>query len=344
MFAGEGRVRVDDVPEPRLLEDDDVIVRVTRTAVCGSDLHLLHGKTPGGRVGGIIGHEFTGIVEEAGTAVTSVSPGQRVLGSFLIACGFCHQCRKGRYNYCTSRRALGLGELTGDLDGAQAELVRVPGANLNVRSLDGSPLTDEQAVFGGDILATAFYAANMLEVQGGELVAVVGAGPVGLLCAAACRARGARVLVLDTDGARVEFARTHLGMDAEDVSSTAPYVFVADRTGGDMADIAIDAVGVVPAFKGAMRCVKEGGRVGIVGVYGPERYDLPMGMVWVRGLDLRFAGMANVQGHWDEALDAVAGGDVDPTALISHTLPLDEAERGYELFESREAMKVVLVP
>jgi threonine dehydrogenase-like Zn-dependent dehydrogenase len=250
-----------------------------------------------------------------------------------------------RFNFCLNRRALGLGTLTGDLDGAQAELVRVPNADLNLRSLSGglSGLSDEEALFAGDVLATGFYAAALSEIKRDEVVVIIGAGPVGIFCAAASRRfNPAKVLLLDQDPARVAFAREKMGLDAVDVSTSEAQAEVAAATGGKMADVAMDAVGDVGAVKSAMKCVRDGGRVAVVGVYGTERYELPMGVAWVRGIDLRFAGMANVHAHWDDALLSVAKGELDPTRAITHRLPLDEAVEGYRLFKEREAMKVVL--
>jgi threonine dehydrogenase-like Zn-dependent dehydrogenase len=265
----------------------------------------------------------------------------------LIACGGCTACIARRFNHCKNRRALGLGTLTGDLDGAQAEVVRVPNADVNLRTLSGglAGLSDEEALFGGDVLATGFYAAALAGIERDDTVVVIGAGPVGMFCAAAAKRHNPkRVMILDMDPNRVKFASEKLGLEAIDVSSTEAHEAVAAQTGGEMADVAIEAVGSIDAFKSTLRCVRDGGRVAVVGVYGAERYEMPMGMVWVRGLDLRFAGMANVQGHWDDALLAVAKGDLDPTAVITHRLSLDEAEKGYELFESRAATKVVLTP
>ncbi len=347
VYAGDGTVRVDDIPEPEITEVGDVIVEVRKTAICGSDLHLLDGKTPGMRPGGVIGHEFIGKVAELGANVFKHHQDTRVLGSFLISCGACRHCIARRFNFCTNRRALGLGTLTGDLDGAQAEYVRVPNADVNLRLLGGalSGLSDEEALFGGDILATGFYAASLSEIKRDDVVVVIGAGPVGLFCAAAAgRFSPSKVLLLDQDPARVAFAREQMGLDAIDVSSSDAQAEVAAATEGTMADVAMDAVGSVIAVKDAMKCVRDGGRVTVVGVYGAERYELPMGVAWVRGIDLRFSGMANVHAHWDDALLAVAKGDLDPTKAITHRLSLDQAEEGYALFRAREAMKVVLTP
>lgn len=340
VFGGPGKVRVEDIPEPKIQDPGDALVRVSRTAICGSDLHLLHGKTPGMREGGVIGHEFVGTVTDGPPDLV----GKRALGSFLIACGTCEFCSGGKFNFCRDRRALGLGPLTGDLDGAQAELVRVPNAALNLKPLpDG--IDDEHALFAGDILATGFYAASICEIDSNDVVAIFGAGPVGLFTGLAARRYSPeRILLIDQDPQRVEFAREVYGFEALDTSEMAPEALVAGTTEGRMATVAVDAVGVVPVVKSAMRVVRDGGRIAVVGVYGGERYEIPMGVAWVRGIDLRFSGMANVQSTWDEALTAIANEELDPTLAITHRLPLEDGVEGYRLFESREAMKVVLQP
>jgi threonine dehydrogenase-like Zn-dependent dehydrogenase len=294
------------------------------------------------RVGGVIGHEFVGVVEAS--SGNAPSEGARVLGSFLIACGECTQCLASRFNFCRNRRALGLGTLTGDLDGAQAELVRVPSASLNLRLLSDVGAEDEQVLFAGDILATGFYAAEVAGAKPGDTIAIIGAGPVGLCSAMALSTKGlGMLLVLDADPHRVEFA-IGLGFDAIDVSEMDAQAAVAGRTQGEMVDAAIDAVGSIPAFKSAMKCARDGGRVAVIGVYGAERYELPMGMAWIRGLDVRFSGMANVHAHWDEAIEEIEAARFDPTSMITHRLPLDEAVEGYRLFAEREAVKVILTP
>jgi threonine dehydrogenase-like Zn-dependent dehydrogenase len=346
VYAGPGRVALEDVPEPRLVDPADAVVEVKRAAICGSDLHLLDGTPAGMRAGGVIGHEFVGILREAGPRVSKHAEGDRVLGSFLIACGACSACVARRFNHCHNRRALGMGELTGDLDGAQAEQVRVPDADVNLHTLEGdlAAVDDERALFAGDILATGVYAAGLGEVAPGDNVVVLGAGPVGLFCAlAAKRRRAGRILVLDTDPGRIEFV-DKLGLDGRSIAEGEAHEIVDEATGGELADVVIEAVGHVGAFRSAMRCTRGGGRVVVVGIYGAERYELPMGMSWVRALQLVFAGMANVQANWDEALEAVAHNEIDPTQLITHRLPLEEAPEGYELFRSRRALKVVLIP
>jgi len=345
--APKGKVKVDEVPDPQVQESTDAVVHVRRTAICGSDLHLLDGTTPGMREGAVIGHEFVGLITDLGDDVEKRFEGTRVLGSFLIACGECAECLAGRFNFCAKRRALGLGTLAGDLDGAQAEAIRVPNADLNLKTLDGalSGLSDEEALLAGDVMTTGFYGAALADISGDDVVAVLGGGPVGLFCAIACRRAGAgRVIVLDTDPKRAKFATDVMGLDSLHLKGDEPEDAVKETTGGALPDVTVDAVGSIEGFKTALRCVRDGGRVVVLGVYGPERYEMPMGMIWIRGLDLRFAGMANVHAHWNDALLSVGKGEIDPAPAITHRLPLEEAEQGYELFRSREALKVVLTP
>ena len=345
--APKGKVKVDEVPDPQVQEPTDAVVQVRRTAICRSDLHLLDGTTPGVREGAVIGHEFVGLITDLGDDVQKHFEGTRVLGSFLIACGECAECLAGRFNFCANRRALGLGTLAGDLDGAQAEAIRVPNADLNLKTLDGalSGLSDEEALLAGDVMTTGFYGAALADITRDDVVAVLGGGPVGLFCALACRRAGAeRVIVLDTDSKRAKFAKDVMGLDSLHLKGDKPEDAVKKATGDALPDITVDAVGSIEAFKTSLRCVRDGGRVVVFGVYGPERYEMPMGMIWIRGLDLRFAGMANVHAHWNDALLSVGKGEIDPAPAITHRLALEEAEQGYELFRSRKALKVVLTP
>ena len=345
--APKGKVKVDEVPDPQIEESTDAVVQVRRTAICGSDIHLLDGTTPGMRESAVIGHEFVGLITDLGDNVQKHFEGTRVLGSFLIACGECAECVAGRFNFCAKRRALGLGTLAGDLDGAQAEAIRVPNADLNLKTLDGalSGLSDEEALLAGDVMTTGFYGAALADIARDDVVAVLGGGPIGLFCALACRRAGAeRVIVLDTDPKRAKFAKDMMGLESLHLKGDKPEEAVKKATGGALPDVTVDAVGSIEGFKTSLRCVRDGGRVVVLGVYGPERYEMPMGMVWIRGLDLRFAGMANVHAHWNDALLSVGKGEIDPAPAITHRLPLEEAEQGYELFRSRKALKVVLTP
>jgi 2-desacetyl-2-hydroxyethyl bacteriochlorophyllide A dehydrogenase len=342
VFEGVGRVAVRDVPEPRVEEPGDAVVRVRRAAICGTDLHFLHGRTPYDP-GVALGHEAVGVVEAVGEGVRGVRPGDRVVVAFDNACGACWFCRAGQTQLCEDLLMIGGGPFTGGLPGAQAELVRVPRADVNLLPVPGD-VDDERALFVGDVLATGVHAAALGEVGEGTSVAVVGAGPVGLLAGAAARARGAEpVLVLDLEARRLEVA-ARLGLVPVDVGSRNPQTAVEAATGGRGADVAIDAVGRPEAFETAVDVARRGGTVVVVGVYAGETAEVQLGVYWARALTLRFSGLCPVHARWEEAMAAVREGRIDPLPLVSHRLPLEEAPRGYELFGRREATKVVLVP
>jgi alcohol dehydrogenase len=342
VFDGDGLVVVRDVAEPVLEDAHDAIVRVRVAAICGSDLHFLHGKAPLER-GDVIGHEAVGVVEAAGDGVTSFSPGDRVVISFHIACGRCWFCRRGQTQLCDRWRMLGAGLFGGDLAGAQAELVRVPMADVNLLAVPDE-VDDERAVFVGDVLTTGWYGASVSEIREGETVAVVGAGPVGFLLVQAARARGAgTVLVLEREAERLVLAERAGGVPV-DVTARNPRTAVDEATGGRGADVVIDAVGHPEAFASAIDVVRRGGRVTVVGMYTGERIDAPLGVWWARALDLRFAGICPVHAWWDRAMEEVRSGRLDPMPLVSHRMPLDDAAEGFALFDARRATKVLLRP
>ena len=343
LFDDVGSIRVGDYPEPSVVDPGDAVVRVTTAAICGSDLHLLHGRIPGMRAGSVLGHEFVGVVEAVGPGVTRFSAGDRVVGSFLIACGACWFCARGEYNNCDQLWALGYGMFTGDLDGAQAEFVRVPVADLNLHAVDAA-MTDEQAVFAGDILTTGVYICERAGIERGDTVAIVGAGPVGLLTLMNARAyEPEQIFMVDVAPDRLALA-AKLGAIPVDGSKVNPVVEIQRRTGERGADVVIECVGQPPAFTTALDAVRAGGTVAVIGVYSELSYDFPLGEIWRRGITIVMGATCNVHKHWDRALSLVAGGTVDPTVLITHTLPLEDGVKGYELFESREALKVLLKP
>ncbi|MEX2101380.1 MAG: alcohol dehydrogenase catalytic domain-containing protein, partial [Actinomycetota bacterium] len=325
------------------LEPTDAVVEVSLSAICGSDLHLLDGKTPGMRDGGVIGHEFVGHVVEAGSGTGAHPEGTRVIGSFLIACGACAPCRAGRFNHCAERRALGLGTLTGDLDGAQAEKVRVPVADVNLLALPVE-IDDEAGVFVGDVLATATGAAAIADPANGEVVAVVGCGPVGVLVVQSLRLRGAeRILAFDRVSGRLDLAAA-AGAEPVDVRARNPHMAAAAATGDRGVDVGIECVGHPDAFETALDVVRRGGRVVVAGMYAGETIDAQLGAWWARALDLRFMGPCPVHAWWERALGNLVDGAVDPRPLVSHRFRLDDAGRGYEAFDAHEATKVVLRP
>jgi threonine dehydrogenase-like Zn-dependent dehydrogenase len=342
VYEDVGRVALADLPDPEVTEPDDAVIRVTVSAICGSDLHFFHGKAPLDRGEGI-GHEAVGVVEQVGPAVERVRPGDRVAVSFVIACGSCWFCKAGQTQLCEDFRNLGAGILGGDLGGAQAELLRVPHADTNLLPLPDA-LDDERALFLGDILTTGVYGAEVADVRPGDTVAVVGAGPVGFFAIQAAVARGAdRVLALDMLPDRLALAE-RAGAEAVDVSSQHPQMALAERTGDRGADVVIEAVGHPSAFETAIDIVRRGGRVVVVGMYTSETTQVPIGIWWARALDIRFAGVCPVHTWWGVALDDVMGGRIDPLPVVSHRLPLDDAPLGYELFASRRATKVLLLP
>jgi len=340
VFRGEHDVRVEDVPEPEILAPGDAIVRVVKAAICGSDLHFYNGRVPGVFAGTVVGHEYVGTVVAIGDEVTRFGVGDEVVGSFQIACGRCLPCRAGRFNHCDDLGVLGYGIFVGDLGGAQAELVRIPHADVNLLAVPPG-LLPEQALFAGDILTTGWYAAGIADITPGDTVAVVGCGPVGTFAQLAAKAMGASTVVaLDLVASRLELAAT-LGSVPVNTAERSASVAVEDILGGQ-ADVVIETVGLPAALITSIDCVRTGGTVSVIGVHTDFEYPLPIGNLFTRNITLRFGGSCNVQGWWEQALHAIAAGQVDPSVVISHRMPLDEAAEGYRLFDAKEAMKVVL--
>ncbi len=342
VFDGAGRVRVSDVAEPQLQSPSDAVVRVTRAAICGSDLHFFHGKTPMD-VGDVLGHEAVGVVEEVGQDVLPVQPGDRVVISFDIACGDCWYCSRGMSALCDQGQMFGGGPFTGSVPGAQAERVRVPRADVNLLPIPEA-LEDERALFLGDILTTGYYAASLGGITDGDTVAVVGAGPLGFFCAQAAASLGAgRVFVIDPEPVRLALAAS-VGATPVDPAKRHPQMAVADATEGRGADVVLEAVGNPAAFEAAVALARPGGTVVVAGVYAGETAEIQLGVYWTRALTLRFSGLCPIHAWWEDALEEVMDGRIDPSPLISHRLPLEEAAAGYALFDRREATKVVLIP
>jgi threonine dehydrogenase-like Zn-dependent dehydrogenase len=342
VFEDVGSVAVADVPDPVLQKPDDAIVRVTLSAICGSDMHFFHGKAPLDR-GETIGHEAVGVVQAVGPAVSRLREGDRVVASLVIACGACWFCRNGQTQLCDEFRNLGAGIFGGGLGGAQAERLRVPHADVNLLTLP-EDVPDDHAIFVGDIGTTGVYAAGISGIEQGDVVAIVGAGPVGFFVAQAARRRGAAdVVVLDVDPDRLALVE-RVGATSVNVHRQHPQVALADRTDGRGADVVVEAVGTPEAFDVAVDVVRRGGVVTVVGMFAGETLSVPAGVFWARALDVRFSGIVPVHAWWRETLEAVRSGAIDPDPVVSHRLPLDEAPKGYELFDSRRATKVLLVP
>jgi threonine dehydrogenase-like Zn-dependent dehydrogenase len=341
VFRSEGVVETDDVADPSISAPTDAIVRVLRAGICGSDLHFFHGKAPMD-AGTVMGHEAVGIVEEVGSGVASRRVGERVVTSFHIACGSCWFCRSGQSGLCEEHAILGGGPFGGDLAGTQAQFVRIPRADVNLLPVDDR-LDDERALFLGDVATTGMWAARLSGAAPGDVVAVVGAGPVGLCTAMALAAAGVDAFVVDRDPLRLTLAG-RIGAATIDLTHANPEMVLSRASDGRGADVVIDAVGAPDAYLASLEMVRRGGRVVVVGMYAAETVEFQLGVAWVRGLDLRFAGETPVHTLWRDAMAAMAEGDLDPQPLVSHRLPIGSAPEGYAAFDRRAATKVVLDP
>src|ERR1700682_1455609 len=262
-FQGVEEVKVIDVPKPSIHAPDEVLLKVTLGAICGSDLHAYHGRIPM-VAGELLGHEFVGVVEEVGPAVKRFKPGDRVVVSFYTACGHCALCRKGWFNQCVNMATFGFGALLGGLGGGQSEYVVVPLADHSMELIpDG--MSDEQAIFVGDILSPGMFAADRAEIHPGDVVAVIGAGPVGLMATMCAQLFGpARVLVVDMVESRLEVAQ-ELGGTPINASRSHPVESIAAYTGGIGADSSIEAVGLTATVDTAIQCVGGGGTISVGG-------------------------------------------------------------------------------
>lgn len=339
-FQAPGEVRVQERPEPGLESPRDAIVAIEASGICGSDLHIYHGRVKI-EPGFTIGHEFVGRVLETGEQVTRVAPGDRVLGCFHTACGSCFFCLTGAYHECDHKRTFGHGANMGALQGTQAEQALVPNADLTLRKVpDG--VSNEVALFAGDVMGTGYHAIAEGGVRPGDSVAVLGLGPVGLCAVQAALAAGAGpVLAIDTVEARLTTA-AGFGATPVHLESGSPRDVARDLTGARGVDVAVEAVGHPDALELAIRLARKAGTVVAIGVYA-ERAQVHMGLVWIKGLALK-AGPANVIGHVDRIVGMLAGGTLDPTPLITHHMKLDDAVEAYALYDRREALKIVLTP
>lgn len=339
-FQGPGEVALAEKPDPELEAPTDAIVRVEATGVCGSDLHIYHGRIAI-EEGFTIGHEYVGTVEAVGDAVTSVAVGDRVLGCFQVACGTCFFCRRGEYHKCDHSRTFGHGATLGGLQGTQAERALVPYANLTLRRVPEG-MSDDVALFAGDVAGTGYHATVGAGIRAGDTAVVLGLGPVGLCAVQSALAAGAaRVIAVDAVEQRLEAAR---GFGAEPVHLTEqdPRAEVKKLTEGRGVDLAVEAVGDPRALELAIRLARRCGTVSIVGVYA-ERVEVHMGLAWIKSLRM-VMGHANVIAHLDPVLDLLASGRLDPSPLVTHHMPLADAPQAYELYDRREALKIVLNP
>jgi 2-desacetyl-2-hydroxyethyl bacteriochlorophyllide A dehydrogenase len=339
-FQAPGEVRVSEVPEPEISDPRDAIVRIEASGVCGSDLHIYHGRVQI-EPGFTIGHEYVGTVIAAGEQVDSVAVGDRVLGCFQTACGRCFFCRRGAFHKCDHSRTFGHGATLGSLQGTQAEQALVPNADLVLRKLpDG--MSDDVALFAGDVMGTGYHAVVESGLRPGDVAAVLGLGPVGLCAVQAARAAGAaQVLAVDSVPARLEMARS-FGAQAVHLSEDDPRAAAREASEGRGVDVCIDAVGDPRALELALRLTRKLGTVQAVGVYA-ERCEVHMGLLWIKALRL-VSGHANVLGHVDSVLALMSAGVLDPAPLVTHHMDLEQAPEAYQLYDRREALKIVLRP
>lgn len=342
MLRAPYRVEVTEVPKPHITEPTDILVRVERTAICGTDLHPYEGRLEI-EPDVILGHEFLGTVEEVGDAVTQIAEGNRIVSSCVVSCGACYQCRRHQPGNCSGSRIFGLGLALGDLAGGQAEYVVVPNADLTARVIPASgSASDDDILFAGDIMTTG-YEAVVRAMRPGDTVAIVGAGPVGLCAAMAAAAIGAvQVIVIDKVEARLKEAANHgaLTVNASEVDATDAVMDLTDWRG---ADVVIDAVGHESALISAISLVRAGGILSIPGVYTEEAITLPFGELYLKGVTVHM-GVSHITEFMDEVITLSSAGRLRPSAMISHRMGLSEAVEAYRLFEAREATKIVLDP
>jgi 2-desacetyl-2-hydroxyethyl bacteriochlorophyllide A dehydrogenase len=338
-FQAPGEVAVEEVPEPQLAAPDDALVRVEASGICGSDLHIYHGRVPVER-GFTIGHEFVGTVLEAGPEVERVAVGDRVLGTFHTACATCSSCIRGDYHRCQRGRTFGHGANLGDLQGAQAEQLLVPRANLTLRRVpDG--MSSDVALFAGDVMGTGYHAVAHAGVRAGDAITVLGPGPAGLCAVQAASASGAaQVFAIDTVAERLAMAE-QFGATALHLTEDDPKRAVRSATGGGV-DVTVDAVGDPGPLALAVSLTRDAGVVSGIGAYAGKG-EVPLGLAWLKGLQLRL-GLANVIAHVDRVLALMQAGILDPAPLVTHHMKLADAAEAYRVYDAREALKIVLTP
>ncbi|WFR80161.1 glutathione-dependent formaldehyde dehydrogenase [Janthinobacterium rivuli] len=384
-WHGKRDVRIEQVPDPAILNPGDAIIKVSSTAICGSDLHLYNGVVPSMEQGDILGHEFMGEVVETGSAVRKLKVGDRVVVPFPIACGRCFFCEQQLYSVCENSNPnaymaekmwghsgagiFGYSHLTGGYAGGQAEYVRVPFADVGPIKVPDE-LKDEQVLFLSDILPTGYMAAEACAITPGQVVAVWGCGPVGQFAIQSAFLLGAeRVIAIDHYPERLRMARELSGaetlhFDAVDVPDA-----LREMTGGRGPDACIDAVGMEAhgsgvsyiydrlkqtmklesdrptALREALMACRNGGVVSVPGAYGGFSDKIPFGSIMNRSLTIK-TGQTHVQRYMQPLLERIQRGELDPGAIISHHLTLDEAPHGYEIFQKKQeqCIKVVLHP
>ncbi|MDP0501579.1 MAG: zinc-dependent alcohol dehydrogenase [Verrucomicrobiota bacterium JB022] len=380
VFHRPGKIVYEDVPDPKILDPQDAIIRVTATAICGSDLHIYDGYLP--QLKNMVpGHEFMGIVEEVGREVKTLRKGDRVVVPFPIACGCCFFCQHELPGHCEHSNdnygpeggllhqkggaLFGYTGMYGGYDGGQAEYVRVPYADFGPRKVSPA-LTDEQVLFLTDIFPTGYTGIDWANVQGGETVAVFGCGPVGLMAQKVAWLRGAkRVIGIDKEQYRLDMAKRTAKSETINYKEADPVEVIREMTEGRGADVCVDAVGMeaerstldklgnivhlqvgtINALRSCFSAVRRGGTVSILGVYGMSYDNFPIGQIFDKGLKIA-AGQAPVHKYIDHLCHLVEEGKIVLDDIITHRLPLSEISHGYDIFKKKQdnCVKVVLTP
>lgn len=374
MFQGIKRVEVKEVPNPKIQKKDDIIVKLTTTAICGSDLHLIHDMVPNLPTDYIIGHDPMGVVEEVGPDVTKVKKGDRVIIPFNVSCGECFYCKHGLTSQCDNSNPhgqsgayFGYSETFGGYPGGQAEYMRVPYGNFTPFKIpDNCEVEDEKLVLLADAMSTAYWTVENSGVTNGNTVIVLGCGPVGLLAQKFCWMLGAkRVIAVDYIDYRLEHAKKYNNVETvnfEQHDNTGEYLKEITKGG---ADIVLDCVGMdgkmtpleylatgmklqggaLGAFVMATQAVRKGGTIQVTGVYGARYNGFPFGDLMNRNINIRM-GQAPVIPYMPRLYNLLAEDKVDPSDIVTHKLPLDKAEYGYDVFDTKQdgCIKVVLKP
>lgn len=382
-WYGSEDLRVENVPEPKILNSRDAIVRITTTAICGSDLHIYGGYIPMMEKGDILGHEFMGEVVEVGSKVNKLKAGDRVVVPFTICCGECFFCKNQMWSLCdnsnpdaamaeklygyTGAGLFGYSHIFGGFAGGQAEYARVPFADVISLKVDGR-LSDEQVLFLSDILPTGYQAAENCGIRKGDIVAVWGCGPVGQLAIKSAWLLGAaRVIALDHILFRLEMARSHGKAEVLNYSHTDVVEKLKEMTGGRGPDACIDAVGMeahgtsmdalydrakqavrletdrAHALRQAIQACRKGGTISVPGVYGGFINKFPIGAAFAKGLTFRM-GQTHMLRYMQPLLERIENGDIDPSFIITHRMSLDDAPEGYKTFrDSRDTCLKVVL-
>lgn len=381
-WYGKKDVRVETVPDPVLINPQDAIIKVTSTAICGSDLHLYDGYIPSMEKGDILGHEFMGEVVEVGRECKKLKKGDRVVVPFTIACGACFFCRKELFSLCdnsnpNARMAeklygysgsglFGYSHIYGGYAGGQAEYARVPFADVGPYKIPDD-LTDEQVLFLSDIFPTGYMAAENCTLSPGDTVAVWGCGPVGQFAMASAWLLGAeRVIAIDQVPERLELARSFGKAETIDFSKQDVFETLKEKTGGLGPDACIDAVGLeahgvsadaiydraktalflatdrLHVLRQAIYACRKGGTISIPGVYGGFLDKVPIGAAFAKGLTLRM-GQTHVHRYLKPLLELIQNGDVNPTQIITHRMRLEDAPHGYDIFNQKEESCIKVV-